>query len=98
MPVLDRCDTDPARTERSGACTARLRRPVLSGLDSDALAQFPMTASVLGKNQDRGSGWYRAFPKQMAAPECQGKTARARNCPVDHAPRCAPKRESPMPN
>jgi hypothetical protein len=37
MPVLDRCGTDPARTERSGACTARLLAvPVLSGLDSDA--------------------------------------------------------------
>src|SRR5215216_6659168 len=24
MPVLDRCDTDPARTERSGGCTAWL--------------------------------------------------------------------------
>jgi hypothetical protein len=35
------------------------------------------------------------FPKQMAGPECPGETARARDCPVEHAPGMP---QGPFPN
>ena len=58
----------------------------------------PVTSSVSGKTQARGSGWHRAFPQANAR---SGVSGRDRPCPLlsgGPCPRCAPKIGSTAPN
>jgi hypothetical protein len=46
-----------------------------------------MTGSVSEKNESMQSGWVLSIsPQEITGLNCPGKTARARGCPLVHAP------------